>query len=124
VRWRTSVSAGIAALLAILVATGRIEIWMVYCTAEAAGAVEALAGPIRNLLVFDTVEKDELTNAVALNALGGNAMRVIGPAIGGALIATVGTQGTFQLQAACLALAVVMTRNCGRAIPPPSEWVC
>ena len=38
-------------------------------TAVAAGAVEALAGPIRNLLVFDSVGPDELTNAVALNAL-------------------------------------------------------
>lgn len=102
-------SASIAALLAILVGTGRIEIWMVYATAVVAGAVEALAGPIRNLLVFDTVEESDLTNAVALNALGGNAMRVIGPAIGGALIALVGTQGTFQLQAACLVLAALLT---------------
>lgn len=105
----TSVSAVIAGLLAVLVATGRIEIWMVYCTAIAAGAAEAMAGPIRNLLVFDSVGPDELTNAVALNALGGNAMRVIGPAIGGALIGLVGTQGTFQLQAVCLVFAVIAT---------------
>ena len=113
----TSVSAVIAGLLAVLVATGRIEIWMVYCTAVAAGAAEALAGPIRNLLVFDSVGPDELTNAVALNALGGNAMRVIGPAIGGALIGLVGTQGTFQLQAVCLVFAVIMTWKL-RTSPP------
>lgn len=117
----TSTSAGIAALLAVLVATGRIEIWMVYATAVVAGGVEALAAPIRSLLVFDTVEPEELTNAVALNALGGNAMRVIGPAIGGALIATVGTQGTFQLQAVCLALAVLMTWRLRPSFPDASE---
>ena len=115
----TAGSALIAALLAVLVATGRIEIWMVYCTAVAAGAVEALAGPIRNLLVFDSVGPDELTNAVALNALGGNAMRVIGPAIGGALIGFVGTQGTFQLQAICLAFAVVLTWKLRESPPDP-----
>lgn len=117
----TSTSAGIAALLAVLVATGRIEIWMVYATAVVAGGVEALAGPIRSLLVFDTVEPEELTNAVALNALGGNAMRVIGPAIGGALIASVGTQGTFQLQAACLVMAVLMTWRLRPSFPDASE---
>lgn len=102
-------SASIATLLAVLVATGRIEIWMVYCTAMTAGAVDALAGPIRSMLVFDTVEPEDLTNAVALNALAGNSMRVIGPAIGGALIGAVGTQGTFQLQAGCLVIAAILT---------------
>ena len=102
-------SASIAVILATLVATGRIELWMIFCTAVAAGAVEALAAPIRTLLVFDSVGKEELTNAVALNALGGNAMRVIGPAIGGVLIGVVGTQGTFMVQAACLLAAAALT---------------
>lgn len=105
----TFASATIATLLAVLVASGRIELWMVYCTAMVAGAVDALAGPIRSMLVYDTVEPDDLTNAVALNALAGNSMRVIGPAIGGALIGAVGTQGTFQLQAVCLVLAAILT---------------
>lgn len=113
----TTCSAAIAALLAFLVWSGAIEIWMVYLTAAAAGIVEALAGPIRSLLVFDTVGPDEMTNAVALNALGGNAMRVIGPAIGGALIGLIGTQGTFEVQALCLVAAVVLTSRL-RASPP------
>jgi len=113
----TSGSALIAATLAVLVATGTIEIWMVYVTAAAAGIVEALAGPIRSLLVFDTVGPDEMTNAVALNSLGGNAMRVVGPAIGGALIGLIGTEGTFEVQAACLVLAVVLTSRLHRSEP-------
>lgn len=113
----SSFSAGIAATLAFLVATGTIEIWMVYVTAAAAGIVEALAGPIRSLLVFDTVGPDEMTNAVALNSLGGNAMRVIGPAIGGALIGLIGTEGTFEVQAVCLALSVVLTSRLNRSMP-------
>jgi MFS family permease len=103
------ISAVIAGLLAFLVATGTITIWMVYLTALCAGAVDAIAGPMRSVLVFDSVPKDELTNAVAINALGGSAMRVIGPAIGGALIGLVGTQGTFQLQAYCLLAAAGVT---------------
>jgi MFS family permease len=105
----TGASAAIAAALTVLVWSGHIEIWMVYIFAAAAGIAEALAGPIRNLLVFDTAGKDEMTNAVALNALGGNAMRVIGPAIGGVLIGAVHTQGTFAAQAIFLCIAVVLT---------------
>jgi len=113
----TSASAAIAAILAGLVAGGAIEIWMIYVTAAASGIVEALASPIRSLLVFDTVGPDEMTNAVALNSLGGNAMRVIGPAIGGALIGIVGTEGTFEVQAVCLVLAVALTSRLRRSEP-------
>jgi MFS family permease len=113
----TTGSAAIAAALAVLVWSGHIEIWMVFCFAAAAGIVEALPGPIRSLLVFDTAGADEMTNAVALNALGGNAMRVIGPAIGGALIGFVGTEGTFTVQAVCLAFAVVLTARLRRSDP-------
>jgi len=122
----TTGSAAVAVLLALLVATGHIEIWMVYVTAVLAGVVEALAGPIRNLLVFDSVGPDEMTNAVALNALGGNAMRVIGPAIGGALIGLIGTEGTFEVQAGCLILAVFLTSRLRPSFPegglPMSIW--
>src|SRR5690606_28491204 len=89
--------------------------------AAAAGIVEAMAGPIRSLLVFDTVGPDEMTNAVALNSLGGNAMRVIGPAIGGALIGLIGTEGTFEVQAACLFGAVLLTSRLARSEPEMVE---
>jgi len=110
-------AAGIAALLAVLIMTNTIELWMVYLVAIGAGAMEALAAPIRMLLVYDSVGDGDLTNAVALNALGGNAMRVIGPAIGGTLIGVVGTQGTFQLQAACLVVAGVLTALLRPSLP-------
>jgi MFS family permease len=116
-----SMSAVIASMLAVLVATGNIEIWMVYVLALMAGALDALAGPIRMLLVYDSVEETDLTNAVALNALGGNAMRVIGPAIGGGLIGLVGTEGTFQVQAVCLIASVLLTAKLRRSPPEISE---
>jgi len=117
-QWAT---AGIAALLALLIMTDVITLWMVYVIAVAAGAMEALIQPIRMLLVYDSVGDADLTNAVALNALGGNAMRVIGPAIGGTLIGVVGTQGTFQLQAACLVVAGVLTSLLRPSTPREGE---
>lgn len=113
-QWSNAV---LAAALAGLIMSGHIEIWMVYIFAMGAGILEALSGPIRQLLVFDVVGGEDLTNAVALNALGGNAMRVVGPAIGGTLIGLVGTQGTFQLQAACLIIAGVLTSRLRPSMP-------
>jgi predicted MFS family arabinose efflux permease len=76
---------------------------------------------MRGVLVFDSVPREELTNAVALNALGGSAMRVIGPATGGALIGLVGTQGTFQLQAVCLLFAAIVTCFLARSYPDEDD---
>jgi MFS family permease len=105
----TGVTASISALLAVLITTGHISLWIIFITATAGGIAEALAGPLRLLLVYDAVGGADLTNAVALNSLAGNAMRVIGPALGGVLIGTVGTQGAFQLQAVALVLCIILT---------------
>jgi MFS family permease len=105
----TGVTASIATLLAVLITSGHISLWVIFITAAVGGVAEALAGPLRTLLVYDAVGGQELTNAVALNALAGNAMRVIGPALGGVLIGTVGTQGAFQAQAVCLVLCIILT---------------
>jgi MFS family permease len=117
----TSASAAVAAILAFLIATGHVSLWIVYLTALLAGSVEALAAPLRSLLVYDSVEGEDLTAAVALNALGGNAMRVIGPAIGGALIGVVGTEGAFEVQAGCILLSLVLTARLATSEPVPDD---
>ncbi|MCB9486128.1 MAG: MFS transporter [Thermoflexaceae bacterium] len=114
----TSGSAVVAILLAVTIATGHVTLWLVFITAIAAGTVEALAAPIRSILVYDSVAGEDLTAAVALNALGGNAMRVIGPAIGGVLIGTVGTQGAFEVQAFCIVLSLGFTAMLALSHPP------
>lgn len=117
----TTGSAAVAILLAVTIATGHITLWLVYLTAVAAGTVEALAAPIRSILVYDSVAGEDLTAAVALNALGGNAMRVIGPAIGGVLIGTVGTEGAFEVQALCIVISLGFTAKLALSHPPPDE---
>jgi MFS family permease len=117
----TSASAAVAALLAAFIATGNITLWMVYLTAVLAGGVEALAQPLRSILVYESVEGEDLTAAVALNALGGNAMRVIGPAIGGALIGLVGTQGAFEVQAGCIFVSLLLTTRLSSSPAVPDD---
>lgn len=117
----TAVTASISTVLAVLITTGHISLWMIFMTATIGGIAEALAGPLRMLLVYDAVGGSDLTNAVALNSLAGNAMRVIGPALGGVLIGTVGTQGAFQLQAVALVLCIILTSRLRPSHPEETQ---
>lgn len=105
----TAGAAVVAATLALLTATDLVSLPLVYALAAVAGALDALAGPMRMLVTHDTVGPEDLTNAVALQGIAGNAMRVIGPAMGGVLIGVLGTEGAFQAQAIALAAAALLS---------------
>jgi MFS family permease len=95
---------GMAGLLAlafgILVATGRVRMWMVYVLASLLGLVYAVDHPTRQSFIVEMVGPKQLTNAVSLNSTQVNLARVVGPAIGAALIATVGLAPLFLVNAA------------------------
>ena len=59
-------------------------------------------------MVYDVVGEDELPNAVAINSLGSNTMRIVGPAAAGALIGAVGIEAAFILQAAAYSVLRVL----------------
>jgi MFS family permease len=90
-----STSGVLALILGILVATGTVRLWMVYVLALCLGLVNAVDNPTRQAFVFEMVGKDEVRNAVTLNSSQVSLSRVIGPAIAGALIATVGLAPCF-----------------------------
>jgi predicted MFS family arabinose efflux permease len=64
------------------------------------GALLAIDHPARRAFLVDIVERDELANAVALNASSFNVARFVGFAVSGLLIATIGAGGTMLLNAA------------------------
>lgn len=74
-------------LLALLISSGRVQIWHVYVLAMVLGLATAFDNPTRQAFVSEMVGKDKLPNAIALNSSLFNTARIIGPAIGGALIA-------------------------------------
>ena len=90
----------LAAVLAALTLSGAVEVWHVYAVTALRGAVLVLDNPARQALTFQLVGRDELPNAVALNSTLFNAARVVGPAVGGVLVATVGVGTAFALNAA------------------------
>jgi MFS family permease len=85
--------------LAVLVWSGHIQLWHLYLLAPMLGLANAFEQPTRQAFVVELVGKDDLMNAVALNSGAFNGARLIGPAIGGVVIATVGVKLAFLINA-------------------------
>ena len=94
-----AVGAVVALAFALLVLTGSEELWSVYLLTFAAGTVVALENPARRALVTDLVTEPDVPNAVGLNSTMMTTSRVIGPALGGALIAGPGIGWCFAANA-------------------------
>ncbi len=80
-------------------ATGVVTPWMVYLAVFAMGSVNAVDNPARQSFVIEMVGADRVVNAVSLNSVIVQAARIVGPAIAGLMIATVGVVPCFGLNA-------------------------
>lgn len=99
---------GVLALgLGLLTVTHRVQLWHVYGFALLLGCVSAFDAPARQTFVSDLVVEDQLSNAVALNSTSFNIARMIGPAVAGLLIATVGCGWVFLMNAASFAAVLL-----------------
>lgn len=103
-----SMAAVLAAALAVLALTGRIEVWHVYAIALALGLVTVLDQPARQVFVNELVGPVYLRNAISLNStifqLGG----LIGPAVAGILLGAVGAGWAFAGNAVACCSTVTM----------------
>ena len=80
-----------AGALGLLAVTGVVQTWQVYVLAFLFGTGTALDAPARQAFVNEMVDRDQLANAVGLNAAAFNLARMIGPALAGGLIALLGS---------------------------------
>src|SRR3990172_3195734 len=86
-----------ALTLAVLVWSGHVQLWHVYALALVLGLANAFEQPVRQSFVIEMVGREDLMNAVALNSGMFNGARLIGPAIGGFVIASVGGKMAFLI---------------------------
>ena len=94
----TQTAAGLLALiLGGLVYFHLVQVWHVFVLAFMLGLVNTVDMPARQSFVVEMVGGDDVTNAIALNSAVFNSARIVGPAIGGLLIALVGTAFCFIL---------------------------
>jgi MFS family permease len=80
----------LAGILAALTLTGVVRVWHVFTLAALLGIVNAVDIPTRQAFVADLVARDDLMNAIALNSSMFNGARVVGPAVAGILVASIG----------------------------------
>src|SRR5262249_21709107 len=95
-----------------LVASHSTMLWQIYVLAFLLGVTFSLDKPARQAFVVEVVGREDLPNAVALNAALDNLARIVGPSIGGVLIGLSGVATLFLLNAlsylaAILALALI-----------------
>ena len=105
----TAISAMAATLVALLIISDVIEVWMLYPLSALEGFGDAVNQPARQVMIYDVVGAEDLPNAVAVNSLGSNTMRIVGPSLAGALIGAVGIQAAFIVQACAYGFSVYAT---------------
>ena len=90
----------LALALGVLIVTGVVQLWHVYALAFLSGCAAAFDAPVRQTFVAELVGDADLPNAVALNSTSFNAARMIGPAVAGLVIASVGIGWAFLINGA------------------------
>lgn len=88
-----------ATVLGLLCATGTISIWHIYLLAMSLGVINALDAPLRQAFLGELVPPRYLPNAIAMGSMAQNLGRIIGPALAGVVIATLGVAVAYFLNA-------------------------
>lgn len=87
-------------LLAILMLVGHYAVWEILALSAILGSINAFDVPARQSLVYEMVDdKDNLSNALALNSSMVNLARLVGPAIAGIVLQELGEAACFLLNA-------------------------
>jgi len=96
----------LAFLLSALAFAKVITVWQIMAIAFCSGVVNAFNAPVRQSLIADLVPRSQLQNAIALNSAQFQSSRVVGPAIAGITLATIGPAWCFFVNGASF-LAVI-----------------
>lgn len=120
--------AAIALGVALVTYTGHVSAAALLVAAGVAGVGTAIGQPAWSALVPELVDREVVTEAIALNSAGFNVARALGPAVGGVVLSALGATGSFTVNAVTfLAVIVVLlvfrprtapTRPAAGARPP------
>ncbi|MFN2587975.1 MAG: MFS transporter [Actinomycetota bacterium] len=120
----TNASAALLSLvLGLVTVAGVVTLWMVIVDALLLGIVTALDNPARQTFTMEMVGRERLANAVSLNTATFTTARVVGPAVAGVMISTVGIGPCFLLNAASFVPVTLALTFMNRAELRPSEPV-
>jgi len=119
--WTQALSAAQSLALALLALTNTITVGWILWLQAAQGLINAFDTPARQAFVVHMVEdREDLPNAIALNSTMVNGSRIIGPSIGGLIIAAVGEGWCFMIDAVSY-IAVIASLLAMRLPPFPKR---
>lgn len=109
--WSQLGAFAVSGVTAALILTHQISVPATYLLAAAMGATTAYGQPVRQAIVPSIIPAHRLQNAIALMTLAMNTSFMVGPAIGGAMIASWGIGTSFAVQTFVYAIAFVPLRG-------------
>jgi MFS family permease len=110
----------VSAVMALLAHAGTLQIWHLALASFLNGLAWATDNPVRRVMIGEVVGPDQMGIAMSVDVGANNASRMVGPTVGGLLLAGVGIDGAFALSvvlytAALVAALRVRYRNTGAA---------
>jgi len=94
----------------ILTKTGIINVWYLIIISLLAGIANAFDMPARQAFVYEIVGKEEIMNAVSMNSILFNAAQIVGPAIAGMIVASLGISWCFLINSISFVAVIVALR--------------
>ena len=94
------------------------QVWLLFVVATAWGALDAIQRPSLDAMLPRLVAKDELAAAAALGSIRGTLGQVLGPALGGVLVAALGLSFTYMVDVATFVVGLACLWLM-KALPPP-----
>ncbi len=106
-----------SAILALLAWTGTLEVWHLALASFVNGCGWATDNPVRRMMMGEVVGREHMGTAMSVDVGANNASRMVGPSIGGILLATVGIEGVFCLSVLMYAGAIAAAITVRSHIP-------
>ena len=94
-------------ILALLAWIGALAVWHVALASFVNGIAWTTDNPVRRTMIGEVVGQERMSAAMSIDVGANNASRMLGPTVGGVLLATVGIGGAFAVSVACYLVALV-----------------
>jgi MFS family permease len=98
-----------SAAIAVLAWSGRLEVWHLAVSCFVSGTAWATDNALRRILIGDMVGADKMATAMALDIGANNASRMVGPTLGGILLAVAGVESAFTLSVGLYLIGIAAT---------------
>jgi len=117
----SAVSAALALAFGLAISTGTADLRVIYGLTLLSGLVLAVERPAMQALLFQLVGRDDLPSAVAANSTIVSVSRLVGPALGGAMVAVTGVASCFYSNAVSYVAVLVALASISRSslVPRP-----